>query len=411
LNMQQCWNSHNSGIEGLHFFGDAYRGRSVLVTGHTGFKGSWLAFWLSLLGANVKGFALPPHTEPSLFNLLGLRDEIRHIEGDIRDYETLMGIFMEEKPEIVFHLAAQALVRDSYNDPKNTFDTNVAGTVNVLEAVRRCPSVKAAIIVTSDKCYENREWLWGYRENDPMGGLDPYSASKGAAEIVCSSYGRSFFDGANGRPKLGFSTVRAGNVIGGGDWAKDRVIPDCVRSLSAGQPVILRNPGSVRPWQHVLDPLSGYMHLGSCLLKEPGRYSGAWNFGPVDCTYVTVGALANRFVSAWGDRAKIRIQNDSHERKESSILRLCIDKAINELGWFPVLDVSAAIDWALDWYRSWRAESGNSREVTLNQIRSYIERAKNRDAVWVGQDHRSIETCHDPLGASRATAKAKGGTC
>ena len=353
-----------------------YKGKSVLVTGHTGFKGSWLALWLHELGANVTGFALPPNIEPNHCDLIELKQLVRHIEGDIRDLQAVTQALAIAKPEIIFHLAAQPLVRDSYDDPKTTFDTNIGGTVNVLEAIRHCPTVQAAVVVTSDKCYENREWVWGYRENDPMGGHDPYSASKGAAEIVSSAYLRSYFD-TNGRgPHIGFATARAGNVIGGGDWAKDRIIPDCVRALSKGEPIIIRNPQATRPWQHVLDPLSGYLLLAQRLVEAPVRFSGAWNFGPSSSDQITVRELAERFIASWGSG---RIQTPQLTEKaphEAHLLHLSIDKAVFELNWHSRWDSSTAINRTVDWYKAWNGGTGDMKDISIEQIkacRGFIE--------------------------------------
>lgn len=352
-------------------FESFYKEKSVLVTGHTGFKGSWLALWLHELGAQVTGFALPPTTEPNHFNLIELKNLINHIEGDIRVLQAVTQAFDSAKPEIVFHLAAQPLVRDSYDDPKTTFDTNIGGTVNVLEALRHCPSVKAVVIVTSDKCYENREWVWGYRENDPMGGHDPYSASKGATEIVCTAYSRSYFN-QNGRgPHLGLATARAGNVIGGGDWAKDRIIPDCIRALSKGGPILIRNPQGTRPWQHVLDPLCGYLSLAQRLAENSECFSGSWNFGPVDGGPIKVVELAEKFIKAWGGG---KIETPPSENKaphEAHLLQLCIDKAMKELHWTPALDSKSAIDWTVDWYKAWHNKKQHLRASTVNQIREF----------------------------------------
>jgi CDP-glucose 4,6-dehydratase len=354
-------------------FENIYEKRRVLVTGHTGFKGSWLALWLHELGAEVTGLALPPNTKPSHFELTQLGNLIHHIEGDIRTLETLKRVFDIANPEIVFHLAAQPLVRISYEDPKTTFDTNIGGTVNILEAIRHCPSVKAAVVVTSDKCYENKEWVWGYRENDPMGGHDPYSASKGATEIVCSAYFRSYFD-KNGRgPHIGFATARAGNVIGGGDWAMDRVIPDCIRALSKGDPIILRNPNAIRPWQHVLDPLSGYLLLARRLFEDPGRFTGPWNFGPVESSQIKVMELARKFVNAWGSGQIETPPSRNAAPHEDHLLRLCIDKAVHELQWRPVLDSSAAVEWTVEWYKAWHRGDKDLRRFSLNQIRRLKE--------------------------------------
>jgi len=351
-------------------FDNFFKNRSVLLTGHTGFKGSWLALWLTELHANVTGLALSPNTEPNHFDLIGLKELIHHIDGDIRDLQTVKSAFAVASPEIVFHLAAQPIVRESYDDPKTTFDTNIGGTVNVLETIRHCPSVKAVIVVTSDKCYENKEWVWGYRENDPMGGHDPYSASKGATEIVCAAYQRSYFDEDGRGPHLGFATARAGNVIGGGDWAKDRIIPDCVRALSKGEPIILRNPNATRPWQHVLDPLSGYLLLAQRLLESSARFSGAWNFGPLAADQITVKELAQRFISAWGS-GKISIPGvQGKAPHEAHLLHLNIDKAVAELDWHPALDSSTAIDWTANWYNTWNSGKKDMRKLSLEQIRA-----------------------------------------
>jgi CDP-glucose 4,6-dehydratase len=368
---------------GLKAFGDIFRGKRVLVTGHTGFKGSWLALWLHDLGAEVTGLALPPDTAPSHFELIGLRDIVNHIEGDIRDPRVVDKAFKASEPEIVFHLAAQALVRDSYDDTKKTFDTNVGGTVNIFEAVRASSSVKAAVVVTSDKCYENKEWVWGYRENDPMGGHDPYSASKGATEIVCSAYRRSFFGKAGRGPHMGFVTVRAGNVIGGGDWAKDRIIPDCISALSENKPIVIRNPNATRPWQHVLDPLSGYLFLAQQLLSDPDRFSGAWNFGPADIEHINVEELAKRFIVAWGEGSIKTVKSNQSAPHEANLLRLSIDKVAYELGWFPVLNGSTAIDWTVNWYKDRRRVGKDMREISLDQVHEYTGIALKKNAKWI----------------------------
>jgi CDP-glucose 4,6-dehydratase len=366
----------------LRAFGDVFRGKRVLITGHTGFKGSWLALWLSDLGAMVTGLALAPNTQASHFELIRLRDIITHVEGDIRDPHVVDKAFKIADPEIVFHLAAQALVRDSYDDPKKTFDTNIGGTVNILEAVRMSSSVMAAVVITSDKCYENREWVWGYREKDPMGGHDPYSASKGASEIVSSAYRRSFFDKTGRGPHMGFATVRAGNVIGGGDWAKDRLIPDCVCALTGNKPIVIRNPNAIRPWQHVLDPLSGYLFLAQRLLNNSGRFSGAWNFGPVDIAHINVEELVKRFIAAWGKGRIELLGSNQSAPHEANLLRLSIDKASCELGWFPILNASTAIDWAVRWYKNWLSTEKNMRKISLDQIHEYIGIALEKNARW-----------------------------
>lgn len=356
-------------------FNGFYKGKTVLVTGHTGFKGSWLALWLHELGAEVTGFSLPPNTEPNHFDLVGLKDLIHHSEGDIRDLQAVTKALDSAKPQIVFHLAAQPIVRESYDDPKTTFDTNIGGTVNVLEAIRHCPSVKTVIVVSSDKCYENREWVWGYRENDPLGGHDPYSASKGAMEIVCSAYLRSYFQRGTRGPDIGFATARAGNVIGGGDWAKGRIIPDCVRALTADKPIIIRNQQATRPWQHVLDPLYGYLLLAARLLENTGKYSGSWNFGPQNYAPITVRALAERFIAAWGNGA-IEPATAKEAPHEARLLHLNIDKAVNELQWRPVLDSSSAIAMTVDWYKKWHENGRNVYDISASQIKEFSDFAE-----------------------------------
>ena len=317
-----------------------YKNKTVLITGHTGFKGSWLAVWLKELGADVVGYSLAPPSEPNNFEVTRLQEKVTHIHGDIRDLDRLMETFKKYQPEFVFHLAAQPLVRLSYDEPKMTFDTNVGGTVNVFEAVRKVPGVKVLVNVTSDKCYENKEWVRGYRENDPMGGHDPYSASKGCAELVFSAYLKSFFSqDATQNRTIGAASVRAGNVIGGGDWGADRLVPDCIRALSRYQPIGIRSPHAVRPWQHVLEPLSGYLYLGAALWRQKGEqipnlspaqvnlspkgtqnYSGAWNFGPDDSSHLTVAAMTDRLIKYWRSGAwdDLSDPNALHEANSSS---------------------------------------------------------------------------------------------
>lgn len=345
-----------------------FRGRRVLLTGDTGFKGSWLALWLTELGADVTGFALPPEGESPHFTLLELNRRIRHVDGDIRDGEALAACFEETKPEIVFHLAAQSLVRLSYDEPKRTFDTNVGGSVNLLEAVRATPTVRSLVYITSDKCYLNKEWVWGYRETDELGGHDPYSASKAAAENVFAAYGTSYFAARDG---LGTASTRAGNVIGGGDWAKDRIVPDCMRALVERRPIVLRNPDATRPWQHVLEPLSGYLLLAAKLWDQPKRFSGAWNFGPLLETACSVGELANHVVENWGD-GEVVVDRPDGAPHEARLLHLAIDKAQLELGWQPHWPLHRTIAETVAWYR--RVHGGESAaSVSLDQIRSYME--------------------------------------
>jgi CDP-glucose 4,6-dehydratase len=327
-------------------FLDTYRNRKVFVTGHTGFKGAWLTFLLTELGAEVCGYALPPVGDESLFGQLGLADKIRHHVGDIRDAAEVARVMTAFEPDFVFHLAAQALVRPSYDDPLTTFSTNVMGSANVLDAVRKTPSVRSLVYITSDKCYENVEWVWGYRETDQLGGADPYSASKAAAELVFSSYCRSYL---NQRTTLGAASVRAGNVIGGGDWAVDRIVPDCIRAIRGGVPILLRNPGATRPWQHVLEPISGYLNVGARLFEEGQRWNGAWNFGPDSQQVRTVKAVADRIVASLGS-GSVEVAEQAGAVHEARLLQLNCDKAAQMLGWSARWSVDQAIDATADWY-------------------------------------------------------------
>ena len=343
-----------------------YKGKRVFVTGDTGFKGSWLCWWLVQLGAEVGGYALAPRPANAHFCLLNLAGEMEHVDGDIRDFAALDKALAGFGPEIVFHLAAQPLVRASYAEPRRTVDTNVGGSSNLLDAICRSPSVRALVFITSDKCYRNKEWVWGYRETDELGGHDPYSASKAAAELVFAGYWDSFF---KERAGFGAGSVRAGNVIGGGDWSENRIVPDCIRWLQAGQPIVLRNPMATRPWQHVLEPLSGYLLLGSRLLAEPKRFSGAWNFGPrCDCAH-PVQEVAERIVRLWGS-GEVRTVPDPKALAEAGWLQLNCDKAHLELGWRPRWDFERAVGEAVAWYKE--ISCGRpAREVTSRQIEQY----------------------------------------
>jgi len=342
-----------------------YAGKRVLVTGDTGFKGSWLAIWLLKLGATVTGFGLPPRRSEDNYNVTGLGSRYHHINGDIRDLNAVMDTVAKHKPEVVFHLAAQALVIDSYKDPYGTFETNVTGTLNVLEAIRKNPSVKGAVMVTSDKCYRNREWIHGYRETDALGGNDPYSASKGAAELVISSYIHSFFSSLD-TPSI--ASVRAGNVIGGGDWSENRIIPDCIRALTNNIPIIIRNPQSVRPWQYVLEPLYGYLKLGSVLCQKGKKFSGAWNFGPLPKNAVTVETLVQEMIHLWGN-GNYLVDESEIQGRESTMLMLDINKAVHRLHWHPVLSLHKALLFTLDEYRI----SGMTEEDILKQRNAHID--------------------------------------
>jgi CDP-glucose 4,6-dehydratase len=352
-------------------FLSAFVGRRVMLTGHTGFKGSWLAFLLNEIGAEVLGYALPAEQPMSHFAALDLAKSIRHVEADVRDGAKLAETMSVFQPEFVFHLAAQALVRPSYADPRATFETNVMGSVNLLEAVRQCESVRSLVYITSDKCYENLEWLWGYRENDRLGGYDPYSASKAAAEIAFSAYARSFFAH---RPELGAATARAGNVIGGGDWAVDRIVPDCVRAIGSGQPVKLRNPCATRPWQHVLEPLSGYLLLASRLREDAVAYAGAWNFGPPSSEVRTVLEVAEHIVGRFG-RGSIVVEAGERKQHEANLLQLNCDKASQLLGWRPRWNVEQTLTATADWYRA-VMDGAKASVVTHQQLRDYFSELK-----------------------------------
>jgi len=345
-----------------------FKGAKILVTGSTGFKGSWLCTWLNALGADVSGFALPPKPDAPLFEQLKLRDRIKQYDGDIRDIETINKVLAETKPEIVFHLAAQALVRHSYDEPKLTFDTNVLGAVNLLEAIRVIDSVKSLVFVTSDKCYWNKEWVWGYRESDELGGHDPYSASKAAAELVFSSYQDSFFQK---EAKVRAASARAGNVIGGGDFSMDRIVPDCIRALGSGEEIVLRNPESTRPWQHVLEPLSGYMTIARELLIRPDDIRGAWNFGPDPENVHPVKDLAKKSIEYWGN-GSLKIAGNADQPFESNLLMLNVDKSKSILGWRARWNFDQAVKYTVQWYR--RVQEGkNPIEVTEEQIKEYSE--------------------------------------
>lgn len=346
-----------------------FKGKNVLVTGHTGFKGSWLSIWLRELGANVIGYALDPINKEDNFCMSGLKDKIVDIRGDVRDTALLKSIFNKYNPEIVFHLAAQPLVRYSYEKPKYTYEVNVIGTLNVLEAFKNCNAAKAAIIITSDKCYENQEWIWGYREIDPMGGYDPYSSSKGCAEILVSSYRNSFFNPRE-YDKHGkvIASVRAGNVIGGGDWSKDRIIPDCINALKKNDDIIIRNPKAVRPFQHVLEPLSGYLKLGAEILKNNTEFSGAWNFGPMEESIVSVEEIAKKVIKYWGS-GNYKILQSVSVMHEANLLNLDISKSRFNLKWKPKWNIDKAVEKTVEWYKNYSSQ--DVYKLCVNEIEEY----------------------------------------
>ena len=342
-------------------------GKRILVTGHTGFKGSWLTLLLNGLGAEVMGYALAPEYAGGHFERLGLEKQIRHVTGDVRDLDRMRQEIATFQPELVFHLAAQALVRPSYVDPKTTLDVNIGGGVNLLEVVRTCDSVRALVFITSDKCYENLEWIWGYRETDAMGGHDPYSASKGAAELVFSSYLRSFFAK---RPNFGAATVRAGNVIGGGDWATDRIVPDCVRAMLAGKPITIRSPRATRPWQHVLEPLSGYLKLGARLLESGHAYDGSWNFGPHVGDVRTVLDVANAIAGQF-ENGSVVVDEPSDKQHEAHLLQLNSDKARQLLHWDTRWNFAQTLLATGSWYREVLVQGKSAEAVSRAQISAY----------------------------------------
>jgi len=341
-----------------------WRGRRVLVTGDTGFKGSWLSLWLHALGADVTGFALAPPSDPSLFEAARIAELIDHHEGDVRDLAAVRAVVEASRPEVIFHLAAQPLVRLSYREPVETYATNVMGTVHLLEAARRAPDVKAIVCVTSDKCYANREWVWPYRESDPMGGHDPYSSSKGCAELVAAAYRSSFFAGG---PAL--ATLRAGNVIGGGDWAEDRLVPDLVRAFEAGVAPLIRSPDAVRPWQHVLEALGGYLRIAERLLAGERQFADAWNFGPADDDTQPVSWIVERMRAAWGGAPQSQADRGTRVH-EAGLLRLDCSKARTALGWRPALDLAQTLNWIVAWHKAVGAGE-DARAVTLAQIADY----------------------------------------
>jgi CDP-glucose 4,6-dehydratase len=356
----------------IDIFNNFYRGKRVLVTGHTGFKGSWLAIWLHELGAEVVGVALDPFSERDNYVLSGIGSKIKaDIRADIRDGERLKRLFAEYKPEIVFHLAAQPLVRLSYEIPVETYEVNVMGTINVMEAIRATESVKVGVMITTDKCYENKEQIWGYRENEPMGGYDPYSSSKGAAEIAISSWRRSFFNPEQyAKHGKAIASVRAGNVIGGGDWALDRIIPDCIKAIEADKTIEIRSPKAIRPWQHVLEPLSGYMLLATKMWNEPTKYCEGWNFGPRAESIANVWDVATLLVNSYG-KGELKDVSDPNALHEAKLLMLDISKAKFQLGWEPRMNLSQCLEMVADWYKRYKTDEVYS--LCVAQISRFVK--------------------------------------
>ena len=356
-----------------------WKGKRVFLTGHTGFKGGWAALWLQSLGAVVKGFSLPPPTNPSLFEQANIAEGMESEFGDIRDLAAITNSMVGFNPDILIHMAAQPLVRLSYREPVETYATNVMGTIHVFEAARKCPSLKAIVNITTDKCYENREWEWGYRENEPMGGHDPYSNSKGCAELVSAAYRSSFFNASNyAQHGVAIATVRAGNVIGGGDWAQDRLIPDILVSFEQSKPVHIRNPHAIRPWQHVLEPLSGYLLLAERLYTTGQTDAEGWNFGPRDEDAKTVQWIVERLVKHWGNGANWQLDGGEHPH-EANYLKLDISKVKKHLGWYPRWGLNTALDKIIEWHKAW-LQGESMKQVCLQQINEYTNTRKQEAA-------------------------------
>jgi len=366
-------------------FKNIYKGKTVLVTGDTGFKGSWLSIWLSLLGAKVVGYSAYLPSKPCLFSVCKIDKLVKHITGDVRDYNSLRNVFIKHNPDFVFHLAAQPIVSRSYLNPKLTFETNVLGTVNVLECMRKFSADTTAIMITSDKCYKNMEWGWGYRETDALGGNDPYGSSKACAELVCHSYYKSFFDRTKNRCKM--VTARAGNVIGGGDWAVDRLVPDCVKAWSDNRTVNVRNPKATRPWQHVLEPLSGYLWLGAKFLKSDKLNGESFNFGPDYKVSESVGELIKLFSKYFGGSNKWKYLKKKNKSRESMFLKVSSDKALKHLGWYAILSFPDAIKMTAEWYEEYyKNKNKDMLGFTIGQIEGYISEAQKHDLNWAKID-------------------------
>ena len=347
-----------------------WKQKKVLITGHTGFKGSWLSLVLQHLGAEVVGYSLPPPTTTNLYELANIGDGIQAVHGDVRDLDQFKQVLIDYSPAAVIHMAAQSLVYQSYQDPIETYETNVIGTAKVLEAIRQVGGVKAVVVVTSDKCYSNREWVWGYREEDAMGGYDPYSSSKGCAELVTAAFRQSFFNSGNHNPSVQVASARAGNVIGGGDWAENRLVPDLMQALLAGRPALIRNPKATRPWQHVLDPLSGYMSLVEKLSIDGSDYAEGWNFGPRDEDAKPVSWIAQRLTELWQGESGWQVDDNEHPH-EAHYLKLDCSKAAAKLGWRPRWNIDQALDATVQWYKTY--QSGQDlRDLMIRQIQSYL---------------------------------------
>ena len=367
-----------------HLFNGIFKNKTVFVTGHTGFIGSWLVLWLQSLDARVIGYSLEPPTKPSLFETLGLENEITHIIGDIQDKQNLSDNIEKHKPEIVIHLAAQPLVRVSYEDPVETFRTNILGTVNILDSIRKLDYVKACVVMTSDKCYQNLDANRFHKETDPLGGSDPYSASKGAAEIITNSFRNSFFNTEKNHDKsTGIASVRAGNVIGGGDWARDRIIPDCITALTTDKKIRVRNPLSIRPWQFVLEPISGILWLSSKLYTNPKKYSEAWNFGPNQMNNTTVEKVVQNVIKIWNKGDWVDVSKESKDQSiESVSLLLDSTKALNSLEWKTIYSFETAINETISWYKSYYNNDALMRELSINQIKHYSKKANQISITW-----------------------------
>ena len=368
------------GIDKDMIFSGVYKDKRVLITGDTGFKGSWLAIWLRGMGAHVYGYALPARSKMENFAVCALHSRIQHQDGDIRDAETLLGFFQKVQPDIAFHLAAQAIVLESYQNPHYNFETNLMGVINFFEAVRKTPSVKVAVNITSDKCYQNNEWVWGYRENDPMGGHDPYSASKGCSELITQSYIHSFFSSGK---SCAVASARAGNVIGGGDWAPFRIVPDFFRAVKEDKKLIIRNPDAVRPWQHVLEPLGGYLLLASKLWTDGKAFSGGWNFGPLETNHASVRELIEAIIRKSG-KGGYEVPVAEKAMLEARLLKLDISKATALLNWIPVLNFEETVEFTANGYLNVIHSTEKMFQKRFDQINNYIQKSNEKNITWLG---------------------------